>query len=143
MISVNILPVYIINDNISMEPKKMNKKKKALIVEDEAIIRLNLKLILTQLNCVTVGETSKGEEAVDLARQKKPDFIFMDIKLQGMIDGIETAKRICDFLNVPIIFMSTYSIKEKENLLNFKNDIFFLVKPIQKEQIADAIKSLG
>ena len=120
----------------------MKKMKKAIIVEDEAIIRLNLKLILSQLDCVTVGETGKGEEAVELAKKHNPDFICMDIKLQGMIDGIETAKRICDFSDIPILFMSAYSIKEKENLLKLKNDIFFLVKPIQKEQIENAIKSL-
>lgn len=120
----------------------MKKLMKAVIVEDEAIIRLNLKLILSQLDCETVGETGKGEEAIEMARKNNPDFICMDIKLQGKIDGIETAKRICEFSDVPILFMSAYSIKEKENLIKLKNEIFFLVKPIQKEQIENAIKSL-
>lgn len=115
---------------------------KTIIVEDEAIIRLNLKLILENINCVTVGETSNGKDAITLTRKHKPDFICMDIKLQGKLNGIETAQQICEFHEVPILFMSAYSMTEYENLSQFKDKSIFLVKPIQKEQIIKAISDL-
>jgi two-component SAPR family response regulator len=118
------------------------KMKKTIIVEDEAIIRLNLKLILQQMNCETIGETGKGESAIELTKKLAPDFICMDIKLQGGIDGIETAKRISEFCNVPIIFMSAYSLKETKSMSEIKNDSVFLVKPIQKQQIEDAVRRI-
>ena len=118
------------------------KATKTIIVEDEAIIRLNLKLILQQMNCETIGETGKGESAINMTKELNPDFICMDIKLQGSIDGIETAKRIAEFSDIPIIFMSAYSLKETQSISQIKNKSIFLVKPIQKQQIEEAVRSI-
>ena len=67
---------------------------RALLVEDEVLIRMTLRFMLEDLGCEIVGETGFGEEAPELSRKLSPDVVFMDIRLNGKIDGIEAARRI-------------------------------------------------
>ncbi len=67
--------------------------KRVVIAEDEAIIRLDLKEILEAEGYSVVGETGRGDEAVELVARHEPDIAILDIKMPG-IDGIEAARRI-------------------------------------------------
>ena len=67
--------------------------KRVVIAEDEAIIRLDLKEILEAEGYSVVGETGRGDEAVELVASHEPDIAILDIKMPG-IDGIEAARRI-------------------------------------------------
>ncbi|WP_054699505.1 response regulator [Desulfosarcina cetonica] len=62
-----------------------------LIVEDERIIAEDLKDILLELGYGVCGSVSSGEAAVDLAEKTETDLVLMDIKLDGAMDGIDTA----------------------------------------------------
>ena len=63
-----------------------------VIAEDEAIVRLDLREILEEQGFDVVGETGRGDEAVELARQHRPDLVILDIKMPGL-DGLSAASR--------------------------------------------------
>src|SRR5205823_2609901 len=80
-----------------------------LIVEDEAVVAEELRQRLTLLGLTVVAVVSSGEEAVEVARQLRPNVVLMDIRLQGELDGIEAASRIRAELKVPIVYLTAYS----------------------------------
>ena len=73
----------------------MTKPIRVVIAEDEAIIRLDLKESLEAEGYAVIGETGRGDEAIDLVRMLEPDLIILDIKMPGM-NGIDAAKVISD-----------------------------------------------
>ena len=66
---------------------------RVVIAEDEAIIRLDLKELLEEEGYEVVGETGRGDEAIELVRQNRPDLVILDIKMPGM-DGLTAARHI-------------------------------------------------
>ncbi|HOW83041.1 MAG TPA: response regulator, partial [Spirochaetota bacterium] len=64
---------------------------KILIVEDESMIALDIKSILTRLGYAVTGIVITGQECLREISKNRPDLILMDIKLKGSMDGIETA----------------------------------------------------
>ena len=67
---------------------------KILIVDDEVVVAEDIRRQLRSLGYLVVGVVASGSEAVQLAGEHWPDFILMDIKLKGPMDGIETARTI-------------------------------------------------
>jgi CheY-like chemotaxis protein len=84
-------------------------KARILVVEDDQIIQLDLRLSLKQLGYEVVGAVSSGEEAITKAAQLQPDLILMDIRLRGAVDGIEAASRIQSAHNLPVLYLSAQS----------------------------------
>ncbi len=84
------------------------KASNILIVEDEALIALSLEVELKRAGYVVCGIATQGEEAVQLARDLKPDAVLMDIRLAGNMDGFAAARQIRATLNTQIIFVSGY-----------------------------------
>ena len=91
----------------------MSKIKTILIVEDEVLIALSVKLILTKEGYF-VNILDNGEDAIRLMKNSpySVDLILMDINLGNGIDGTETAKVISEFSDVPILFHSSHQEKE-------------------------------
>ncbi len=77
-----------------------------LIVEDDVVIATDLKSKLEQLGHEVVGMATTGEKALAIYGEALPDLIFMDIKLDGAWDGIETVKQLRLKSKVPVIYLS-------------------------------------
>lgn len=114
------------------------KKLNVLIVDDEALIRMDVKEMLTEAGHVVVGEGSCGEEAVKLARNLHPDFIIMDVKMPGM-GGIAAAKTIIEEGIAPVLLLTAYSQTDIVEQANDAGVLAYLVKPIREEQLFPAI----
>ena len=84
-------------------------KVQVLIVEDEAIVSMDLRYKLEALGYSVPAEISSGEEAVEAAIQLHPDLILMDIRLSGEIDGIEAAAQIRRQFDVPVVYVTAYA----------------------------------
>ncbi len=84
----------------------MQKKVRILIVEDDMIIAANIMLQLSKLGYEVTGIESRGEEAVSHAKRNPPDIILMDINLRGRINGIETARTIQQYQDIPIVYLT-------------------------------------
>lgn len=83
--------------------------QKILIVEDEGVVALDLKLNLQSLGYAVVGVVASAEKAIELAAQERPNLILMDVRLQGPMDGIEAAAAIRRLHDVPVIFLTSHS----------------------------------
>lgn len=82
------------------------KKNSVLLVEDELIIGLDIKRTLETMGYTVTNVISSGEDAVKAAKKDKPDIILMDIVLAGDMSGIDAAKKIREFYDVPIIYLT-------------------------------------
>ena len=82
---------------------------RVLVVENDAIIQLDLRSRLQRLGYVIVGSASSGEEAVAKAAELKPDLVLMDVGLDGPMDGIEAARRIQSARMVPVLYLTAYA----------------------------------
>jgi len=116
------------------------EKIKVMIVEDESILVLNLQKLLERLGYDVCATTGLGEKAVELAKIHKPDVIMMDIHLGGEVDGIEAAKRIRSFSDVPILYTTAFS--DEETLLRAEKTepSSFVLKPFQVKDLQMAIE---
>jgi len=100
-----------------------------LVVDDEPIIRMDLKEILLENNCIVVAEASDGETAINLARSTMPDAVLMDIKMPGNIDGMEAARIIIEEEICPVVLLTAYNQKELIEQSTTVGVYGYLVKP--------------
>ena len=89
------------------------KKTRVLLVDDHAILRMGLaSLIGTEKNLEVVGDAESGEQALQKARQLKPDIVLLDLMMHGM-DGVETTRRLLeDDPDARILILTTYGTSD-------------------------------
>src|SRR5215468_5489546 len=83
-------------------------RKRVLIVEDEALIAMELETFLADFGLDVVGVADNGAQAIELAVEHRPHLLMMDVVIKGSLDGIETARRIRASLDIPVIFLTAY-----------------------------------
>ena len=106
----------------------MEEKTKILIVEDEQITAMAIDQTLKDLGFKVVGHANCSDAAVTLTEKKDPDLILMDIKLEGKIDGIQTADIIKKNFNIPVIFLTAYSDQGTLNRAKITKPFSYLLK---------------
>ncbi|MGF7118474.1 PAS domain S-box protein [Methanobacterium oryzae] len=114
---------------------------KILIVEDEAITAIDVKNTLESMDFEVVSVVFSGEEAIKKAEELKPDLIIMDIHLKGEIDGIEAAKKIMTFFDIPVIYLTAYSDKKTFQRAKLTEPYGFITKPFSPEGIVISIET--
>jgi DNA-binding LytR/AlgR family response regulator len=110
----------------------MTHKTRILIVEDDMIIGANIGLQLSNLGYEVTGLESRGEEAVHHALENKPDIILMDIQLKGRLNGIETAKSIQKYFDIPIIYLTANADDTTFTKAKETHPFAFISKPFNK-----------
>jgi AmiR/NasT family two-component response regulator len=110
-----------------------------LIAEDEAIIRLDLKEMLTELGHEVIAEAADGATAVKLARRKPPDLAILDIKMPVM-DGLKAAKVMTDEHLCPVLILTAFSQKGYVEEAVNAGAIGYLVKPFERKDLEPAIQ---
>lgn len=110
-----------------------------LIVEDESILAINMKMSLLDMGYSVVGIAASGNQAIELAEQTNPNIIFMDIKIKGKIDGIETAKILYKKLKKRVVFITALTDKATEQRAAECNPIAFISKPVEDFQFRGII----
>ena len=117
----------------------MPKMVRVVIAEDEAIIRLDLKEILEAEGYAVIGETGRGDEAIDLVRMLEPDLVILDIKMPGM-NGIDAAKVISDEGLAAVILLTAFSQQDLIQEASNAGVLAYLVKPFQRSDLVPAIE---
>jgi response regulator NasT len=112
---------------------------RVLIAEDEAIIRLDLRETLEEEGYEVVGETGRGDEAVELARSVRPDIAILDIKMPGM-DGLEAARAISAERLCGVLVLTAFSQRDFIEQARDAGALAYLVKPFQKSDLVPAIE---
>ncbi len=124
---------------VSEQVASTMSKIRILIADDEPIIRLDLRQMLESLGYEVVGEAGDGKEAVDLARELKPDACILDVKMPVM-DGIEAVDIITDENIAPTILLTAYSDKELIDRARAAGVFAYLVKPFKPSDLAPSIE---
>ena len=115
-------------------------KKKVLIVEDDIIIQKLIQLRLIHLGYDVCGMAETSPDAISIAHNTNPDFILMDINLDGKIDGVETARLIKAYLNSRIIFLTGLT---DDGVIDRVKDIHpdgYILKPFSDNDLRIALE---
>jgi two-component system, cell cycle sensor histidine kinase and response regulator CckA len=111
-----------------------------LIVEDESIVALDIQKSLEELGFQACGIVATGEEAIRLALETRPDLILMDIRLDGYMDGIETADRIRSVLDTPIIFLTAFADQATLDRAKIAEPFGYITKPLEIRDLRTTIQ---
>ncbi|HBD95181.1 MAG: hypothetical protein A2015_04750 [Spirochaetes bacterium GWF1_31_7] len=103
-----------------------------LIVEDEAITVMLMKVIIKELGHTVQNAVATGEEAIRIVDTLKPDLIIMDILLAGEMNGIETAAEIRKKSDIPIVYATGYDDCDVKEKAMKTYPIGYLIKPLSQ-----------
>lgn len=117
----------------------MMQKLRILLADDEALIRLDLREMLTEAGHEIVGEAANGQEAVQLAQELHPDIVIMDVKMPVM-DGLTAAQQITEDEIAPVLLLTAYSQQDIVARATEAGVIAYLVKPVREQQLFPAIE---
>ncbi len=112
-----------------------NGRLKILVVEDEAILAMNLQDSLLDLGYEVPGTAQSTDEAVRLAGQHHPDLVLMDIKLKDGGDGVEAARQIQQQYQIPVVFMTAYGDEQTRQRADGLRPCGYLTKPFRLGQL--------
>ena len=115
------------------------ERTRVIIADDESIIRMDVREMLTNLGYLVVGEVGDGRSAVNLARELKPDIVVMDIKMPDM-DGIQAAKILTEEKIAPVLLLSAYSQRDLVERAKEAGVAGYIVKPFQEAALTPAIE---
>jgi CheY-like chemotaxis protein len=118
-------------------------QKKVLIVEDEQIVALDLKQRLTAMGYDVVGAVDSGREAIDAAAACSPDFILMDIRLRGEIDGIEASRQIQEGGRARFVFVTALLDEATRARASAVREHTFVLKPFNDVGLRAALEAVG
>lgn len=112
---------------------------RVVIAEDEAIIRLDLKETLVEEGYEVVGETGRGDEAVELVATHRPDIAILDIKMPGL-DGLSAARQIAGERQAAVLILTAFSQRDLIEQARDAGALAYLVKPFQRSELVPAIE---
>lgn len=113
--------------------------RKVLVVEDDRFISAIFTMFLKAIGHELVGRCQSGREALEMCRVHQPEVVLMDIHLEGDWDGIQTADRITREFHIPVVFISSDTDSDIINRAIVSNSYGYLVKPIDKKELAISI----
>ena len=119
----------------------MVEKARIMVVEDEAVISMEIQDRLTKMGHSICGTAASGEEAVSIATAKRPDLILMDVQLRGEVDGVQTAKRIRDLIEIPVIYLTAFADDRTVERAKLTQPFGYLIKPFSEKELYAAIET--
>jgi AmiR/NasT family two-component response regulator len=117
----------------------MTEPVRVVIAEDESIIRLDLKEILEDEGYEVVGDCGRGDQAIELVRDLKPDVVILDIKMPGL-DGIETCRRISRERDAAVVILTAFSQRDLIESARDAGALAYLVKPFSRRELVPAVE---
>jgi two-component system, response regulator PdtaR len=121
------------NDSTVVSPCRI------LIADDESIIRLDLREMLSHLGYDVVAEAADGEAAMELARKLRPDLVIMDIKMPE-VDGISAASTLTAEKIAPVVLLTAYSDQALVDRARDAGVVGYLVKPFRAAELLPVIE---
>lgn len=110
-----------------------------MIVDDEQVIARDIKSSLESLGFKATSIVSTGIQAIEKAKQDKPDMVLMDIHLRDQMDGIEAANSIYSELHIPVVYLTAYADEELLARARASGSFGYLVKPFDELELKATI----
>lgn len=110
-------------------------KTRIFVVEDEAVILMDLCERLTALGYQVCGTATHGETTAQKIIELQPDIVLMDVNLAGKMDGVEVAEQVGDGYDVPIIYLTAYSDPRLIARASLTNVYGYLIKPFEEREL--------
>jgi diguanylate cyclase (GGDEF)-like protein/PAS domain S-box-containing protein len=111
-----------------------------LIVEDELIVARDISEQLVQMGYERAGHATRGEEAIALAGQLRPDLVLMDIQLAGAMDGIAAAQTIRTQFGLPVVFITGFDVDDTLERAQLVEPHGYVVKPFIERELRGVLK---
>ena len=112
---------------------------RVLIVDDESLIRMDLRDIIESCGHEVVAEGTNGVEVLALCKKHKPDIILMDVKMPEL-DGIEAARQIGFHHEAPVVLLTSYSQQDLIDKARDSGVYGYLIKPVREEQLVPTLE---
>jgi|SRR5690606_29440948 len=120
----------------------MDNDMKVVLAEDELITALDIKKHLQKQFNAEVITTATGDDICNLVMDHKPDIVISDIHLKGKTNGIDAVKKLKKNINIPVIFISAYTMAFYLDQIGKIPDAFVIPKPLNYNIFISLIKSL-
>jgi len=111
-----------------------------LVVEDEAIVAKNIQMELSSMGYAVPAIAASGEEALRKAAETHPDLVLMDIALKGDMDGVETAERMHERFDVPVVYLTAYADERTLQRAKKTGAFGYLLKPYEERELQTTIE---
>lgn len=118
----------------------MTMDKRAVIADDESIIRLDLKEILEGDGYLVVGEAARGDDALEMIKKLEPDLALLDVKMPGL-DGIEVARQLKGS-NTVVVLLTAFSQRTLIESARDAGVVAYLVKPFRSSEILPKLAAI-
>jgi len=118
------------------------ENNKILVVEDQMIIQMFIRKILSLAGFDVVGQSRSSNELNALITKTKPDLILMDIGIMGEVDGIEAARNVNKSFDIPIIFITGNTDESTLERARLVSPAGFVFKPIDEDQLVEKVKKV-
>jgi len=115
------------------------QKLRVMIADDEAVIRMGLKAMISSLGHQVIGTAANGDDALTRAKRLKPDLLLLDIKMPGQ-DGLAVAEILAAEMPMPILMLTAYTEKGLIERAANAAVMGYLVKPINEAKLGPAIE---
>lgn len=112
---------------------------RVLVADDEALIRMGLRTMLTEAGYQVVGEAGDGRRTLDLIHKLDPDLVFLDIKMPEP-DGLAVAQQVMETGPRPIVLITAYGDREYVDRAKRLGIMAYLVKPIKEADLVPTIE---
>jgi response regulator NasT len=119
--------------------ESLHSPRRVVIAEDEVLIRMDLKEMLTEEGYDVVGEAGDGQEAIRLAEEHRPDLVILDVKMP-ILDGIAAAEHVARERIAPVVMLTAFSQRELVERARDAGAMAYLVKPFNSTDLVPAIE---
>lgn len=120
-------------------PPARSPARTVVIAEDETLIRMDLAEMLTDEGYRVVGEAGDGARAIELAQERKPDLVILDVKMP-VLDGIAAAEAIARERIAPVVILTAFSQRELVERARDAGAMAYLVKPFTQADLVPAVE---
>jgi signal transduction histidine kinase len=106
-----------------------------LLVEDEPVVALNLRMRLEKLGYTVSAVAASGTQALARIEATRPDLVLMDINIEGPLDGIATASAIPDKYHIPVIYLTAFAEESTIKRARETHPYGYLIKPFSEREL--------
>jgi PAS domain S-box-containing protein len=114
--------------------------KRILVVEDGLIMARDIERRLHAMGYGVAGLAQSGEEATRMVAHVKPDLVLMDVSLKGGMDGIQTALKIREVMDIPVVYVTAYSDDGTLARARATNPFGYVLKPFEEKELRTTIE---